>query len=126
ILVQMPGVEPGRSAEVREALEKVAKLELREVSRRTDERGPDGRTLAERVHTGDEIVPGWRSYEFVEKLDDGTETKGHILLNRRAALGGSDIAFATPSPQGNAVSITLNSEGTDKMIAFTSKLTAGV
>ncbi len=125
ILVQMPGVEPGQSEQVRETLEKVAKLELREVSRRSEERGPDGRTLAERVFTGDEVVPGWRAYEFNQELEDGTELNSHILLNRRAALGGSDIAFATPSPQGNAVSITLNSAGTDKMIAFTSRLEAG-
>ncbi|MFN6044898.1 MAG: hypothetical protein ACK49I_05445, partial [Verrucomicrobiota bacterium] len=40
ILVQMPGVEPETSAKIRNTLEKVAKLELREVSRRNDEPGP--------------------------------------------------------------------------------------
>src|SRR5690606_21761411 len=48
------------------------------------------------------------------------EFQSPILLRNRMALGGSDIANATPSPQqANAVAITLNSAGTDKMIALT-------
>ncbi|MEX1116090.1 MAG: protein translocase subunit SecF, partial [Akkermansiaceae bacterium] len=55
------------------------------------------------------------------------ETLRPILLNRRMALGGSDIANAVPSPQqGDAVSITLNSDGTDKMIALTKDMRPGV
>jgi SecD/SecF fusion protein len=43
------------------------------------------------------------------------------------ALGGSDIADAVPSPQqADAVSITLNAEGTDKMIALTKNMRSGV
>jgi SecD/SecF fusion protein len=127
ILVQMPGVGPAAAAGIRTTLETVAKLELREVNRRSDETGPDGRTLAERVSTGDEIVPGYRAYAFAPRTEDGVERPGHILLNRRIALGGGDISVARPSQQrADAVDITLNSPGTDKMIAFTSNLTAGV
>lgn len=127
ILVQMPGVGPAAAAGIRTTLETVAKLELREVNRRSDETGPDGRTLAERVATGDEIVPGYRAYAFAPQTEDGVERPGHILLNRRIALGGGDISVARPSQQrADAVDITLNSPGTDKMIAFTSNLTAGV
>jgi len=127
ILVQMPGVAPGDAAAIRTTLETVAKLELREVNRRSDELGPDGRTLAERVATRDEIVPGYRAYTYAPRTEEGVERPGHILLNRRIALGGGDISVARPSQQrADAVDITLNSPGTDKMIAFTSNLTAGV
>lgn len=127
ILLQMPGVEPAESEKIRTQLEKVAKLELREVSPRNDERGPDGRTLAERVADHTEIVPGYQAFDHKTKDEDGREFHRPILLRRKAALGGSDIALATPSPQQtDAVAITLNSEGTDKMIALTQNMQRGV
>ncbi|MFD2258065.1 protein translocase subunit SecD [Luteolibacter algae] len=127
ILVQMPGVEPQESAQIRETLETVAKLELREVSTRNGEASPDGKSLAQRVLDGDEIVPGYRAYELTQEDEDGNEFTTPILLNRRAALGGSDIANAYPSPsRQDAVDITLNREGTDKMIALTAKMRPGI
>lgn len=126
ILVQMPGVEPEESARIRTTLEKVAKLELREVSPRNDEVGADGKNLATRVAEGSEIIPGYRSYTLKGKNQEGVEYTTPILLNRRMALGGSDIALATPSPQqADAVSITLNGDGEDKMIALTKDMNAG-
>jgi SecD/SecF fusion protein len=126
ILVQMPGVEPEESASIRATLEKVAKLELREVSSRNEEPGPDGKSLAQRVQDGSEIVPGYRAYTLKGKDEDGKEYKQPILLNRRMALGGSDIANAVPSPQqADAVAITLNGDGTDKMIALTKNMQPG-
>jgi len=126
ILLQMPGVEPEESARIRTTLEKVAKLELREVSTRNEEVGPDGKSLAVRVFEKLEIIPGYRAFEHKSKDEDGNEIKRPILLNRRAALGGSDIALATPSPQqADAVAITLNGAGTDKMIALTKNMQAG-
>ena len=120
ILVQMPGVEPEESERIRVTLETVAKLELREVSPRSNEVGADGKTLAQRVLDGDEIVPSYRAYELTQEDEDGNEFTRAILLYRRAALGGSDISFATPSPsRSDAVDITLNGDGTDKMIALT-------
>ncbi len=127
ILLQMPGVEPAESDRIRTTLEKVAKLELREVSPRNSEVGPDGKSLAERVLNGSEIIPGYRAYQHKSKDADGKEIKIPILLNRRTALEGSDIALATPSPQqADAVAITLNSAGTDKMIALTKDMRPGV
>ena len=123
ILVQMPGVEPEESARIRTTLETVAKLELREVSPRNEESGPDGRSLAQRVLDGDEIVPGYRAYVLTQKDAEGNESTTPILLNRRAALGGSDIVNAVPSPSSmDAVDIVLDGPGTDKMIALTQNM----
>jgi SecD/SecF fusion protein len=127
ILVQMPGVEPEESAAIRKTLEKVAKLELREVSPRSEEPDASGKTLAQRVQDGSEIVPGYRAYILKGKDEDGNEYKRPILLNRRMALGGSDIANAVPSPsRADAVAVTLNGEGADKMAALTSNMQLGV
>ncbi len=127
ILVQMPGVEAEESKKIRETLEKVAKLELRQVSPRNDEVGPNGKTLADRVATGDEIVPGYKVFQHKHKDSDKNEIIQPILLSSRMALGGSDIANAYPSPQQNdAVGITLNGDGADKMIALTKDMRSGV
>lgn len=126
ILVQMPGVGPEESAAIRDTLETVAKLELREVSPRNNEIGENGKSLAQRVFEGEEIVPGYRAYELTQKDQDGNESTTPILLNRRAALGGSDIVIASPSmSQMDAVDITLDGPGTDKMIALTQNMRPG-
>jgi SecD/SecF fusion protein len=121
ILVQMPGVEPEKADAIRATLEKVAKLELREVSPRNNEPG-----LAQQVLDGTKIEPGYRAYAHTSKDEDGNEFTVPILLQRRMALGGSDIANAYPSPQqADAVAITLNGDGTDKMIALTKDMRPG-
>ncbi|MFK7849611.1 MAG: protein translocase subunit SecD [Akkermansiaceae bacterium] len=123
IIVQMPGIEPEQSKEVRNTLEKVAKLELREVSPRNDEIGPDGRSLAQQVLDGDEIVPGYKAYELTQQDEEGNDFTRAILLSSKIALGGSDINFATPSPsRTDAVDITLDGDGTDKMINLTKNM----
>lgn len=121
LLLQIPGVETEESKEIKKELVKVAKLELHKVSERNDEVLANGKTLAQAVLDGDELVVGQRAFKQVIKDEDGTERETAILLYRRAALGGKDIANAVPSPQqADAVSITLNGGGTDKMIALTS------
>lgn len=127
ILVQMPGVKPEESKSIKETLEKVAKLELREVSPRNDEPSQDGKTLAQRVDEKIEIIPGYRTYPLKEKDQEGNEFTRPILLSRRVALSGANIASAYPDPsQPDAVGVTLDSEGTDKMIALTSDMRLGV
>lgn len=127
ILLQMPGVEPETAARIRATLEKVAKLELREVCPRNSEVGPDGKPLPQRVKEGLEIVPGYVVFDLKQKNEDGVETVTPILLNRRIALGGSDIASAGPSAQqADAVDITLNGPGEDKMIALTKPMREGI
>jgi SecD/SecF fusion protein len=126
IQVQMPGVSEQESNAIREAIEKVAKLELREVSPRSDE-VIEGKTLAQRAHEGLEIVPGYRAYMVKNKTEEGQEYEQPILLSRHAALGGSDIVQAYPSPQQNdAVAVTLSSDGADKMLKLTQHMRLGV
>lgn len=127
ILVQMPGATTEESAKIRTTLETVAKLQLHKVSPRNDEVGADGKSLAQRVFDGSEKEPGYLAFNHKSKDQDGKEFQRPILLRRMAALGGSDIAIATPSPQQNdAVAITLNGGGEDKMIALTKDMRPGV
>ena len=123
ILLQMPGVTPQESDRIRMTLQEVAKLGLHLVSPRNDELGADRKTMAVRVSEGTEKIPGYLAFNHKRKSEDGKETQSPILLKRIAALGGSDIALATPSQQQpDAVDITLNGPGTDKMIALTKNM----
>jgi SecD/SecF fusion protein len=127
ILVQMPGATTEESAKIRTTLETVAKLQLHKVSPRNDEVGADGKSLAQRVFDGTEKEPGYLAFNHKSKDQEGKEFQRPILLRRMAALGGSDIANATPSPQQNdAVAITLNGGGEDKMITLTKDMRPGV
>lgn len=126
ILIEMPGIKPEQSKEIRDILETVAKLELKEVSPRNDELGANGKTLAQRVLDGEEIEPRHSVYQVTRKDQDGNEFTTPILLKRVAALGGSDVALAAPSmDQNDAVSVTLNSAGADKMFNLTKDMRLG-
>jgi SecD/SecF fusion protein len=126
VLVQMPGVDPEESERIRTILEKVAKLELREVHRETDQPTPGGKTLAKQVADGEEFRPGYKAFQLKDKDAQNNEVSRPILLSRRVALGGSDVKNASPSvSKPDAVSILLNSKGGDKMIALTEKMEAG-
>ncbi len=127
ILVQMPGVEPEESARIREILETVAKLELREVSTRNNEITANGKPLPQAVIDREARVPQYEAFNLTQADEDGNEFTTPILLRRVAALGGSDISFATPSQsRSDSVDITLNGDGTDKMIKLTQNMRPGI
>ena len=126
LLVRIPSLTNEQEKQIRQLLTKVVKLELREVHQLNNERDADGKTLAQRVAQKLEIVPGYRAYIHSQKDDNGKEIQTPILLSRRVALSNRDIAQAFPSPQqADAVAVSLNGPGTDKMIAFTSPMQPG-
>lgn len=128
ILIQMPGMTPEVSAEVEALLQKVARLELRKVNLEGFQPGPDGRTLAERIHTKDEPrMPGFRVYDHGYKDGEGNQRTEYILLNNRIALTGKDVQQAWPESMGGGhhVSIRLSNDGADKMINLTKDMSPG-
>jgi SecD/SecF fusion protein len=123
----LKGVRPAQGPGIIRALGKTGRLELREVNSRSDEPDDTGKTLAERVHNGSEIVPGYRAYTQTFTDADGKQATKPILLNRRTAISSADVELAVPSPQQeDAVMITLNGTGADRMIAFTKGMRPGV
>ena len=121
ILVQMPGMSPEESAEVKALLEKVARLELRQVNLEGFSPGPGG-TLAERIHNGTAPrKPGYRVFEHKYDDREGNVRTEYLLLNNRIALTGKDVATAYPESMGAShnVGITLTYAGADKMINLT-------
>ena len=121
IIVQMPGMGEERSAEVKTQLEKVAKLELREVSR-------ESARIAKAVFDGDEVVPGFRAYKHDYTDREGNPGTEYLLLSTRTAISGADVAKAWPTQSGADynVAIELTGEGGDKMVNLTSPMQPGV
>ena len=127
ILLKLPGVAAEEAGRIGAMLEKSYQIALHEVSPRNDEVGADGKSLAQRVLDGDEIVPGYRAQTLKGKDGDGNDYETPILINRRRALGGEDISMAVVSPvQPDAVDVTLSASGTDKMIALTNAMRPGL
>jgi SecD/SecF fusion protein len=123
LVVQMAGITPESAAALRKKLEETAKLELREVH-------PQSIQLADQVAKGEHIEPGYKAFDHKYKIEEGTpdekEIVDKILLNRRAAIVGSDIQTAYSDASGiGQVGITLTSEGENKMIAITSPMNEG-
>ncbi|BCX50001.1 translocase subunit SecDF [Haloferula helveola] len=120
IILQMPGMDPETADDIRETLQKVAKLELREVS-------PQSPILAEKVFNGEEVVPGYRAYKHEGENRKGELFTEYLLLSRRTAIDGADIADAWPQTQGSdhQVGIKLTGEGGDKMTNLTKDMRAG-
>ncbi len=128
ILIQMPGMSPEESSVVKELLQKVARLELRKVNLEGFQPGADGRTLAERIHTGDEPrMPGFRVYRHQYDDQEGNKRTEYLLLNIRVALTGKDVQQAYPESMGggHSVGIRLTNGGADKMINLTKDMDPG-
>lgn len=93
ILVQMPGVSPEEAKKIRETLERVAHLELRQVH-------PNTAQLAAAIQAGTELTPpGYKVFMEKHHDGDGNATTTPILLSRRVALSGTDVSRANPSTQ---------------------------
>ncbi|MBK1828819.1 protein translocase subunit SecD [Haloferula rosea] len=120
IILQMPGMDPESAAEVRETLQKVAKLELKEVSNKS-------RQLAELVYNGEEVVPGFSAYKYEGETRTGEPYTEYLLLDNRPAVDGKDVADAWPQTQGadHQVGIKLTGEGGEKMGNLTQNMELG-
>lgn len=127
-IVQMPGMSPEEAGTVKETLQTVAKLELKEVNQagfQVD--GQTGESLAERVFKQEEIVPGYKGFKYEAENREGDLSTEYLLLNNRAAIEGDDIADAYSQMVGadNQVGIELTSSGGDKMLNLTKDMRPG-
>jgi len=124
ILLQMPGISTEEGDLVREKLEQVALLELKEVHPESNRMAANGRTLAQRVEAGEQIEPGFQAYSYLDKESGTTST---LLLRRLSALDGTDVDVAYPDyARPGHINVVLNGEGGKKMVALTQNMKPGV
>ncbi|MFC5050001.1 protein translocase subunit SecD [Rubritalea spongiae] len=121
IEIQIPKIDPADAAALKKILTTTAKLTIHE-------RHPQSDQLARLVHEGEEHIPGYRAYPQELKDPDTGEILGerYVLVKRKPALTGKEVAAAYPDRQTNTqVQIELTSTGARQMETFTRSLTAG-
>ena len=105
VIIQMPGISNEEMAEVRETIERVAKLEFRIVH-------PNSASVLDRIKNGGAVEPGWIELPARDKENDVP-----LLVRNRIDLDGKYVnkAYAFLSPQtGWTINLDFNSEGAKK------------
>lgn len=119
IEIQIPKIDPADAEALEKILTTTAKLTIHK-------RHPQSAQLAELVAAGEETVPGYRAYPQEFKDENGVVLgERHVLVSRRPALTGKEVASAWPDRTSNTmVFIELTSTGAKQMETFTRNLQA--
>ncbi len=121
-VVQMPGASAEESKRVESILTRAAKLDFHYVHRQSED-------LVSKIKARETTEVGFKVFPLKRKINEGTpeekEVMSDILLKRVPAVQGSNIKFAQAQP-GGIVSLELDSDGGDKMYAFTKDLSVGL
>lgn len=122
VIIEMPGVGDDRRAEIRDIIERTARLELKEVHTDSDR-------LAPGVDSGDALAPpGYQLYKL-PIVDEETQKKigeRPILLSRRNIVGGEAVQNArVVTQQIGTVAVTLNKEGGQRVQNSTGAMKIG-
>ena len=116
----IPKMEQNKLMELRKILTTTAHLTIHK-------RHPQSEQLADLVAAGEDTAPGYRAYPK-EIKDENGKVIGirHVLVARRPALTGKQIAEAWPDRASNSmVMIELTPAGTKQMETFTRGLKSG-
>ena len=122
VIIEMPGVGDDRRAEIRDIIERTARLELKEVHTDSDR-------LAGPVDSGDALAPpGYQLYQL-PIVDEETQKKigeRPLLLSRRNIVGGESVRNARiVTQQIGTVAVTLKEEGGDRVLNSTKAMKLG-
>ena len=115
IIIEMPGVGEEKRDEIRDIIERTARLELKKVH-------PQSSSLA-----GREVPSGYGLYQL-PIIDDNTKEKigeRPILLERRNIIGGESVKNARATGRIGELSVLLKSAGGDRVLNATKTMTIG-
>lgn len=120
IIIEMPGVGKDRRDEIRDIIQRTARLELKEVH-------PQSRTLVPQIENGSEYPPPrYKLYEFPilndEQKQIGTEK---LLLSKGRIAGGDMVKLARPTNQIGEIAVLLTDEGGKRVLNATKKMEIG-
>ncbi len=113
VFLQIPGLGPDKLEEIKEILQKVARLEFSII-----DRSIQGRAAA--VHSGDDVVVGYEALPYKREYEkDGTEKpwRGYGLVKKVKDLSGDLVSDAAPGygPKGWEIRVGFKSEGASIM-----------
>jgi len=121
IIIEMPGVGDERRSEIRDIIERTARLELKEVHPQSDQ-------LTPAVESGAQLPPpGYKLYSFPIIDEESQKTIGtrKMLLNTRNIVGGEMVQLARASQNIGEIAVLLTSEGGKRVSNSTSKMEIG-
>jgi len=118
VFLQMPGVGQEKLAEIKEVLEKVARLEFSILH-------PQSNSLAARVANGAEVVPGYEALPYKEATDDDGNPlpTRYGLVKIKRDMKGENVASADYfyGNSGDSISVDFTGEGSRIMGPLTAQ-----
>lgn len=123
LIIEMPGVGQDRRDEIREIIEKTARLQLKKVH-------PNSNGILAQIAAGTKTVePGYKTYRMRMTDQETNQIIGYedILLSNKTIVGGDKVQNASPAGgnQIGVVQVQLNKEGGQRLFNATSEMTLG-
>ena len=118
IIIEMPGLGDERRAEIRDIIERTARLELKEVH-------PQSSEIIRQIESGSRLAPpGYKLYQLPILDEEGKKNVGEqpILLNTRNIVGGDSVQTARATGRLGEIAVLLTKEGGDRVRNSTSKM----
>ena len=121
LIIEMPGVGPERRDEIRETIEKTARLLLKEVHPNSDQ-------IIAQIEAGTKTLePGYQVYPIRRTDPETGKVIGmdKILLSRKTIVGGDKVDLARPGDGLGVINVNLNKEGGRRLANTTGSMTIG-
>ena len=121
LIIEMPGVGPERRDEIRETIEKTARLLLKKVH-------PNSNQIIAQIEAGTKTLePGYQVFP-IRRTDPETGKiigMDKILLSRRTIVGGDKVDLARPGDGIGVINVLLSKEGGKRLTNATNTMTIG-
>ncbi len=121
IIIEMPGVGDERRAEIRDIIERTARLEMKEVHPQSDQ-------LTSEIESGAQLPPpGYKLYTFPIIDEESQKTVGtrKMLLNTRNIVGGEMVQLARATQNIGEIAVLLTKDGGKRVSNSTGKMQIG-
>ena len=121
LIIEMPGVGPERRDEIRETIEKTARLLLKKVH-------PNSNQIIAQIEAGTKTLePGYQVFPIRRTDPESGKVIGmdKILLSRRTIVGGDKVDLARPGDGLGVINVLLSKEGGRRLTNATKTMTIG-
>lgn len=120
IIIEMPGVGKERRDEIRDIIERTARLELKKVH-------PQSSMLVPQIESGAEFAPPrYKLYEFPVLNDENKEVgREKLLLSKVNIAGGEMVKLARETQQFGTIAVLLTDEGGKRVLNATKEMNIG-
>ena len=121
LIIEMPGVGPERRDEIRETIQRTARLLLKKVH-------PNSNQIIAQIEAGTKTLePGYQVFPIRRTDPETGKVIGmdKILLSRRTIVGGDKVDLARPGDGLGVINVLLSKEGGRRLTNATKTMTIG-